>query len=399
MDEKAPVKKDEKTPVKKDEKAPVKKVEKAPVKKVGKMFSEYSRTSTVHGIRYLCDKRRPMTERMWWLISVTTSVVLCGGFLVGTWNKWSESPLILTYEDESIKISDIPFLVPFPTITICNDFMVNTSALNYSSIREQLSTNDFQHVDLDSDTIEKVAHFCAPPLYLGEFIQYKNFSVDRNILKNLQDLEARLFHPRDRCGLAGNQELPCDSLFSQILTDSGLCYTFNHLSSDEIYNVNLLADNYPKVGKFHVSYMMETFDGSQELQNLSFPYKMRNAGKGLELKMWIPETETHFDVMCDGLLEGLKVQIHSAQEVPQLDKFFYHVPFDHSVRITVRPNLMITSSSIIENHSQEQRKCIAENEHNLVFFKNYTQRNCFLDTLATEAYRICRCVLFWMQIQ
>lgn len=130
MDEKAPVKKDEKTPVKKDEKAPVKRVEKAPVKKVGKMFSEYSRTSTVHGIRYLCDKRRPMTERMWWLISVTTSVVLCGGFLVGTWNKWSESPLILTYEDESIKISDIPF----PTITICNDFMVNTSALNYSSI-------------------------------------------------------------------------------------------------------------------------------------------------------------------------------------------------------------------------------------------------------------------------
>lgn len=375
------------------------KTRQSPIREVGNVFSEYSRTSTVHGVRYLCDKKRPWSERMWWLISVSTSVFLCAGFLVGTWNKWAISPLIITFADEATQLSNIPF----PTITICNDFMVNTSALNYSGILEQLSKEEFSNINLNADTVQKVyslAHFCAPPVFLGEYIEHKGYAVDRKIMKNLQELEARLFHPRDRCYLAGHEELRCEALFSQILTDSGICYTFNHLSSDDIYKVNLLADDFPKVSKFSVSHQINAFDvysnGSTKSENLSYPYTMRNAGTGLEIKMWVPETENHFDPMCDGLLEGLKVQVHSAQEVPQLNKFFYHIPFDHDVRITVYPDMMTTSSSIIKSHNQEQRKCIAEKEHDLVFFKNYTQHNCFLDTLATESFRICKCVLFWM---
>lgn len=75
---------------------------------------------------------------------------------------------------------------------------------------------------------------------------------------------------------------------------------------------------------------------------------------------------------------------------------FYHVPFDHDVRIFVRPNLMVTSSSLIKNYHQKQRKCIDQNEHNLHFFQKYTQRNCLLDILAKKMSKICGCVQFWM---
>lgn len=105
---------------------------------------------------------------------------------------------------------------------------------------------------------------------------------------------------------------------------------------------------------------------------------------------------TKHDYLCSDMLEGFKIQIHSAEEVPRLKKNFYHVAYDSDIRISVRANLMMTSPSLIKNYSQEERKCIAENEHNLIFFKKYTQRNCHLDTLALRTNEICGCVLFWM---
>lgn len=373
---------------------------KIPITEIESVLSEYSRTSTIHGVRYLCDKNRHWLERMWWIISVSTCICMCAIFLTGAWNKWNTSKLIITYADETTPISNISF----PTITICNDFMVNTTALNYSHIREQLSNKDFTNVDLDDETVQRVhslAHFCAPPLFLGDYIKYKNITGDRNILQHLQELEARLFHPRDQCSLTGDRKIKCGILFTQLLTDVGLCYTFNQMSSNEIYNVNLLADDFPRVGSLNVSYYEDYFnaDGSKnysQLRYLPFPYRMQNAGTGLEINMWLPETENQFDIMCDGLLEGLKIQIHSALDVPRLDKFFYHIPFDHDVRITVKPIIMETSRAVIESHSIEERKCIAKNEHSLRFFKTYTQRNCQLDILATESYKQCGCVLFWM---
>lgn len=244
-----------------------------------------------------------------------------------------------------------------------------------------------------------LAHFCEPPLFLGEYIRYKGYEVNRNIQLSLQQLEARLFHKNDSCYLAGHIKFKCDELFNQLLTDSGICYTFNNLDSDGVYNTNVLAADFPKVDHFNVSYwdlFNININGTKELRNLKYPYVIRNAGTGLELNMWMPEMENRFDPMCDGMLEGLKLQIHAAAEVPRLNKFFYHIPFDHSVLITVRPKMMITEKNLIENYDLEQRKCIADNEQKLSFFKQYSQRNCHLETLANESMNNCGCVLYWM---
>lgn len=268
--------------------------------------------------------------------------------------------------------------------------------------------------------VYSLANICNhPPYYLGEYIKYKNYSIDRNIEPYLKELAPSLFQAKHQCTLAAEQEFNCTSLFRPIVTDAGLCYIFNQLPTSEIYNVDLLADDFPKVDGFQVSYWhLKDFsvNGSQELRNLSYPYRMRNAGKGsdsiclmhykyvcnilsnfilgLDLRMLVPTTE--HDYLCSDMLEGFKIQIHSAEEVPRLKKIFYHAAYDSDIRISVRANLMMTSPSLIKNYSQQQRKCIAENEHNLIFFKKYTQRNCHLDTLALQTKKICGCVLFHM---
>lgn len=64
--------------------------------------------------------------------------------------------------------------------------------------------------------------------------------------------------------------------------------------------------------------------------------------------------KTEYDYHCGELSERLRVQIHSADEVPQLEKHFYHISSDHDVRIAVRPNLMITSSNLIWNYTTKR---------------------------------------------
>lgn len=73
-----------------------------PIQAVWKVFSEYSETSTVHGVRYLGERRRHWSERIWWIITVSVSIFLCFGFIVQAWWKWNRSPVIISFADEVI---------------------------------------------------------------------------------------------------------------------------------------------------------------------------------------------------------------------------------------------------------------------------------------------------------
>lgn len=372
-----------------------------PIQAVWKVFSEYSETSTVHGVRYLGERRRHWSERIWWILTVSVSVFLCVGFIFQAWWKWTTSPVIITFADEATPISNIPF----PTLTICNDLMVNTTALNYTDIWLKLSQKNFTNIHLDVETVQKVnalSNFChSPPTFISEYIEYKNISIDRNIMPYLETVSPNLTKSfyRGWCSLATINRIPCELVLKQILTDAGLCYTFNQMSSADIYNIETLADDFPTIDGFQLSHRHLTNftkNGTEELLNLTYPYRMTNSGNGLELRMSLPKSHNHSDLRCSNILDGIKIQIHSGDEIPRLKKHFLHIPFDHDVRIFIRPNLMFTSPSLIENYNQKQRKCIAQYEHNLHFFKKYNQRNCHLDILALKMAKKCDCVLFWM---
>lgn len=50
------------------------------------------------------------------MVSFTLSVVLCVIAILSIWTKWSDHPAVVTFDDKTTSISEIPF----PAVTICS---------------------------------------------------------------------------------------------------------------------------------------------------------------------------------------------------------------------------------------------------------------------------------------
>lgn len=59
------------------------------------------------------------------------------------------------------------------------------------------------------------------------------------------------------------------------------------------------------------------------------------------------------DYVCGGAVQGFKVTLHSPNELPDINGQHFRVPFDEDVRMSIKPNIMITSKSL-QNYSPER---------------------------------------------
>lgn len=75
-------------------------------------------------------------------------------------------------------------------------------------------------------------HICrnlnrVTPLYKYEF-------VDESIYETIEDLAPKLDDVVRKCRWR-QKEVNCSDIMSPVLTETGLCYAFNALNSDDIY--------------------------------------------------------------------------------------------------------------------------------------------------------------------
>lgn len=75
-----------------------------------------------------------------------------------------------------------------------------------------------------------------------------------------------------------------------------------------------------------------------------FPYRVFSASEGLEVTLSLDERD--IDYLCGGPVQGFKILLHTPGEAPQLSKYYYRVPLNHEVLISVRPNIMTNSDEI-----------------------------------------------------
>lgn len=365
---------------------------------IWRSFSDCSQRSMIHGVSYLGEKNLHWAERAWWLISFSISICLCVALIYQIYFRWLTTPAIISFSNEATPVSKIPF----PTITMCY-FKLRDGGINYSVIESRFSDPHAMNISLSEKEFQQfyaLSNICAAPSNFEEYVKLKNLSIDRNIRPYLNELMVDLFEGNKfpKC-ILGNKIGNCKWMFSETVTDVGPCRTFNHLGTDQIYHEDKLAEDFPKTKQFKATVLMS--DGAIGLTavNISHPYLMASAGIGFEMSANVLKTSN--DLLSGHCLgnegDGLRVHIHSADEVPRIRKHFHYIPFDHDVHLTIYPNIIKTDASLIENYSKEQRKCIADNEQNgLVFFKKYSQSNCHLEKFVIRTVQRCGCALYWM---
>ena len=75
-----------------------------------------------------------------------------------------------------------------------------------------------------------------------------------------------------------------------------------------------------------------------------YPYRVFAASDGLAVNLRIADMD--LDYYCTGPVQGFKILLHTFGEIPQISNYYYRIPLDHEVIISVKPILILTSESV-----------------------------------------------------
>ncbi|XP_055320058.1 pickpocket protein 28-like [Sitodiplosis mosellana] len=369
-----------------------------PIYAFWELFSDYSEFSTIHGVRYMGEKKRHITERLWWLFVVLCSIVVCCILVYQTWLKWQNTPVIVTFSEESTPVYEIPF----PTVTICTDIKMKQTKLNFTDVWHKLNKDGYKNATIKSEDLQMI-HSLSPicqhmPAHFEEYIKLSGLinetDSDARFFTNAKQVAPSLNEILFRCTWH-RQDVNCSDIFNEVLTDEGICFAFNYHNASEIYNEHMLDKSYHVTRHNKKSGYWNGLKVPNMTESDIYPYRVLSGSEGLRVDLRLFEFD--IDYVCSGPVQSFKILLHSADEVPQMKKYYYRIPLDHDTVMAVRPNIMNTTERLIENYNHKERKCIVGGvEKQLIFFKKYTQRNCQLDNLAFRTTAKCKCVTFAM---
>ena len=196
------------------------------------MFADFTSNSTVHGVKYLGERRRHWSERAFWIIAFLISVTGCSILIYKIYNKWQLSPVIVSFAEKSTPVWEIPF----PAITICPETKVTNDDLAFTKAYTTIvSTTPGEPYNLTTDELNKVealAQVCDLHLFKDHNI---SSGIELNeIVPTLQQISPDLNQTMMFCRWR-NEMQDCTDMFSEIITEEGSCHTFNMLDSSELF--------------------------------------------------------------------------------------------------------------------------------------------------------------------
>lgn len=100
-------------------------------------FKDFLSRTTLHGFKYLGQKRRKRVEKIFWSIAFGISIILTVIMIYKLLQNYYNSPIVIVADNFDYWISDFHF----PSVTICPSLMFNTKfvkTVDYNSITKAL---------------------------------------------------------------------------------------------------------------------------------------------------------------------------------------------------------------------------------------------------------------------
>ncbi|CAO1413325.1 unnamed protein product [Diamesa tonsa] len=345
------------------------------------MLEDYSKQSSIHGVKYLSERKHSWFIKIFWTAALILSFTGCSYLILKTYNKWQFNPVIVTFAEKSTPV----WKIPFPAITICPETKSMKEVFKVDNLLHEdyveLSTNKYTYLN----TLYQVCkHYPFP------FFQ-ENKELFANCSEVFNALTIRFNDVFGFCIWRGFQSY-CENLFHKILTDEGVCWTFNMLDHVELFNEQLDQSlKYPIHGHKSANWTLQGGYTSYDAE--IYPHRVLGSGitAGLNLELRVKSSD--IDYACKGPVQGFKIALHTSGEMPQMNHVFYQVPLKQQVLIAVKPEV-ITTSPGLHSYSPKRRQCYFNGENKLKFFKVYTQSNCELECLTEFTLKQCGCVKF-----
>ncbi|EAT48435.1 AAEL000552-PA, partial [Aedes aegypti] len=289
------------------------------------------------------------------------------------YQKWNNNPVIVTFDERPLPV----WALPFPAVTICPQATIRSNINLFSRIDRLMAVlqicDEFFHVKSK---------------YLNMYHQVSH----ENIVPVLQKLSPLVNQTILTCRVNG---VRCNELFTETITDEGICFTFNGFSSYDMFKDGVLHDEYQYLNE-PKNVTNWSMDEGYTVENSRKAYPIRALGSGFAagLTMRLMALDSNIEEHCREQ-QGFKVTIHAPNEYPQVSKKFSLVTHSHDVALAVRPIIMQTSFEL-RDYDPQRRNCYFHYERQLKFFEVYTQANCEVECVTNYTLEACGCVKFSM---
>ncbi|XP_055382440.1 pickpocket protein 28-like [Condylostylus longicornis] len=336
------------------------------------LFSEYCHHSSIHGVKYLGEPKRSFLERLFWISIFAFSIYGCLSLIGNTWNKWQENPVIVSFNEKSTPV----WQIPFPAVTICPELKFPQDKYNYSEVILKIINRELQNItEKENNYTDIMAHVCDYETVSEIFDMLRNdtnmFSdrdefIDINtIVPILEELIPYDDMPFEGCSFQA-KTMKCKELFRKTITKEGICFKWN---IEDGYDKNADRNAYPK----------------------------RSLGSGAKagLFLWLFSNKIKCDKTCKGPILGFKMLLHAPDEIDDISSQYIQVPLGQQILISIKPKILHTLERL-RDYSPETRQCFFQDERYLRYFKYYNQKNCQLECLTNFTYSRCKCVRFDM---
>ncbi|XP_063915478.1 pickpocket protein 28-like [Zophobas morio] len=346
-------------------------------------FREYCNSTTIHGFRYFVEKRT-LFEKLWWFIVFIVSLGVCVLSIYMVYEKWEQSPVIVSFANTGTPI----YKIPFPAVTVCPEIKSARKKFNFTDLALKVERSK-NITNLESTQFDYMSLICTS--------HYRDASSTFTVSEEFYDFihAVKPMFDIENCIYQGNK-LSCEEIFKPIFTEEGICYAFNMLDRSEIFRENVVHyRNYHQFFRYSANWSTE-YGYTEEAGLLTYPRRALLAGAKNGFSFELTTFKEDLDYLCkDDSLQGFKVAIHSPTTFPTPSQEHFRISLNQKVVAAIQPS-MITTSESVRAYDQERRRCYFQTERNLQFFKIYNTVNCDIECLTNYTLDACECVHFFM---
>lgn len=353
-------------------------------------FSEYTENSSIHGVKYIGERNRHLSEKIFWLFFLILSILSCAFMIGEMFEKWNESPVIVSFSEKFTPIKD----VPFPAVTICPLSKFNKKLFNFTETVVQLNYKGKKSLKLDQlINLEAAIHACDVNMNLYGFKDLGDAQLQGE--KIIDEIQKISIIP-DLENIQYIKKPLKDSSFNFFITEEGICRTFNMIGLKDVFtDENVLYDKAEISSSSFRAHNWTLQDGYSTNDIEVYPRRALASGRRGSLEFDINVSKKDIDYLCSDGNEGFKFMLHVPGAIPSVARQFFKVSLGQKTVINIKPR-MITTSKNLEKIHPSRRHCYFDGEKKLRFFKIYTQSNCELECLANYTLKHCGCVKYFM---